>query len=68
MDIEKEEAIAGAAGTVGAAAITSGLAGVGGIVGGGMAAGLVITAAAPIAIGTGAFFAVKGIKKLIRGY
>ena len=58
----------GAAGTAGAAAITSGLAAVGGIVGGGMATGLVITAAAPIAIGTGVFFAAKGIKKAIRGY
>lgn len=43
-----------AAGTVsglGAAGVTSGLAAIGGMVGGGMVAGLAVTAAAPLAIG-----------------
>lgn len=55
-------AVTGAAGAVGAVStmgvaglgatgITSGLAAVGGLVGGGMAAGLAVTAAAPLAIG-----------------
>lgn len=54
-------AAAGAAGSVGAvsglgaAGITSGLATVGSVVGGGMAAGLAVTAAAPVAIGAAAY-------------
>lgn len=45
-------AVVSAAGTAGlsAAGITSGLAAIGGVVGGGMAAGIVITAAAPVAV------------------
>jgi hypothetical protein len=41
--------VGAAEGTVGAAALTSGLASVGGIVGGGMFAGIIVVAAAPIA-------------------
>jgi hypothetical protein len=41
----------GAVSGLGAAGITSGLATVGGVVGGGMATGLAITAAAPLAVG-----------------
>jgi hypothetical protein len=48
-------AAAGAVGGLGAAGITSGLATVGSVVGGGMAAGLAVTAAAPIAIGAAAY-------------
>ena len=81
MSAEKEEVIAGVVGTTGtagvigaiaagssAATMTAGLATAGSIVGGGMAAGIALTAAAPLAVGAGAFCAVKGIKKLIRGY
>ncbi|CDS47972.1 hypothetical protein [Polaromonas sp. CG9_12] len=49
---------------LGAAGITSGLAAVGSLVGGGMAAGLVVTAAAPIAVGALGYGLYKGIKKL----
>ncbi len=38
-----------ASGTAGAAAMTSGLATLGGVIGGGMAAGIVVLAAAPLA-------------------
>lgn len=48
-------AAAGAVSGLGAAGITSGLATVGSVVGGGMAAGLAVTAAAPIAIGAAAY-------------
>jgi hypothetical protein len=59
-------ATTGAAGSVGAVAtlgvpglgatgITSGLAAVGSVFGGGMATGLVVTAAAPVAIGAAAY-------------
>jgi hypothetical protein len=48
-------AAVGAVGGLGAAGITSGLATVGSVVGGGMAAGLAVTAAAPIAIGAAAY-------------
>lgn len=51
-------AVIGGAGTVtglGATGIVSGLAAVGSVVGGGMAAGLVITAAAPIVLGAAAY-------------
>lgn len=78
---EKEEIIAGTVGTVGTAAgigvatagasaatLTTGLAGVGAIVGGGMATGIVITAAAPVVVGAAAYGMVKGIKRIIRGY
>ena len=54
-----------AAGTVtglGATGITSGLAAIGSVVGGGMAAGLVITAAAPLAIGGAAYGLYKWLK------
>ena len=44
-------ATAGTAGTAGGAAIASGMASIGGVVGGGMATGAIITAAAPVAIG-----------------
>ena len=47
-----------ASGTVaglGATGVTSGLAAVGSVVGGGMATGVAITAAAPLAIGAGAY-------------
>lgn len=53
-------AASAAAGTSGAAATTSGLAAVGGIIGGGMAAGLIVVTAAPIAGATAMF----GIYKL----
>ncbi len=42
--------VTGASGTVGGAAISSGMATIGSFVGGGMAAGAVITAAAPVAL------------------
>ncbi|MDF1582197.1 MAG: hypothetical protein RQ733_03495 [Methyloprofundus sp.] len=44
---------------LGATGITSGLAAVGSIVGGGMASGLVITAAAPVAFGAAAYSLYK---------
>jgi choline-glycine betaine transporter len=55
-----------AAGTVtglGATGITSGLAAIGGVVGGGMAAGLVVTVAAPVVIGATAYGIYKWIKE-----
>ncbi len=55
-----------AAGTVaglGATGITSGLAAVGGVVGGGMATGLVVAAAAPLAIGAIGYFVFKKLFK-----
>ena len=66
-------ATSGAAGSVGAVAalgvpglgatgITSGLAGVGSLVGGGMATGLAITAAAPVAFGAAAYGLYKWYK------
>ena len=57
---------AAAAGTTGGAVITSGLAGLGGIIGGGMTAGLCVLAAAPIAgaaAGYGAFRLYKHCAK-----
>lgn len=56
-------AAAGSVAGLGAAGITSGLAAVGSVVGGGMAAGLVITAAAPLAIGAAAYGIYKWLKK-----
>ena len=57
--------IAGAAeGTAGAAALTSGLAAVGTVIGGGMFAGIVVVAAAPIAAGAAGFGIYKLYKKL----
>lgn len=61
-------AVAGiaASGTVaglGATGITSGLAAVGSVVGGGMAAGLAVTAAAPIAVGAAAYGIYRWLKK-----
>lgn len=66
-------AVTGGAGAVGAVAasgvaglgatgITSGLAAVGSVVGGGMGAGLIITAAAPIAVGAAAYGLYKWLK------
>lgn len=57
--------VVSAAGTVAglsAAGVTSGLAAIGGVVGGGMVAGLAITAAAPLAIGAGAYGIFKWVK------
>lgn len=81
MNIEKEEVVASAIGTVGttagigtafagasAATMTSTLAGIGAAVGGGMAAGIAVTAAAPLAVGAAVFGATKLIKRRIRGY
>jgi peptidoglycan/LPS O-acetylase OafA/YrhL len=47
---------------LGAAGITSGLATVGTIVGGGMSAGLILTAAAPVAVGAVAYSLYKWLK------
>ena len=55
----------GAVAGLSAAGIASGLAAIGGIVGGGMAAGIVVVAALPIAAGVLGFGIVKGIKALI---
>ncbi|MDO8453307.1 MAG: hypothetical protein Q7S59_01900 [Sulfurimonas sp.] len=52
-------AMAGSVTGLGATGITSGLAAVGSVVGGGMMAGLVITAAAPVAIGVATYFVAK---------
>ena len=48
---------------LGATGITSGLATVGSIVGGGMGAGLLITAAAPLAVGVVSYVLYKWLKK-----
>jgi hypothetical protein len=56
-------AAAGSVAGLGAAGITSGLAAVGSVVGGGMAAGLVITAAAPIAAAGLGYGLYKWLKK-----
>lgn len=53
---------AGSVAGLGAAGITSGLAAVGSVVGGGMAAGLVVTAAAPLAVGAAAYGLYKWLK------
>jgi len=47
---------------LGATGITSGLAAVGTIVGGGMGAGLLVTAAAPVAVGAAAYGLYKWLK------
>jgi hypothetical protein len=47
---------------LGAAGITSGLAAVGSLVGGGMAAGLIITAAAPLVVGAATYGLYKWLK------
>lgn len=47
---------------LGATGITSGLAAVGSVVGGGMGAGLIITAAAPIAVGAAAYGLYRWLK------
>jgi len=47
---------------LGATGITSGLATIGGVAGGGMATGLVITAAAPIAAGAAVYGLYKWLK------
>ena len=62
-------AAVGAAGTVtgfSAAGITSGLAAIGAVVGGGMAAGLAVTAAAPLACAGLGYLGYKGISKLMK--
>ena len=77
MQNQKEEMIAGTVGTVGtvtgigvaaagtsAATMTAALASIGAVVGGGMAAGLVIVASAPLAVGAAAFGVVKAAKWL----
>lgn len=60
-------AVAGSVTGVSAAGITSGLAAIGGVVGGGMAAGVVITAAAPVAVtaavGLGAYHLWKWLSE-----
>lgn len=57
--------VAGAAeGTAGAAALTSGLATVGSLIGGGMFAGICVVAAAPVAFGAAGFGVYKLYKKL----
>ena len=48
-----------------AAGITAGLSAIGGLVGGGMAAGVLVTAAIPIAAGTAGYALIKGIKALV---
>ena len=54
----------GASGTAGAAAVSSGLATIGGFVGGGMAAGAIITKAVTFgAIGAGVYGVIKVLKK-----
>ena len=55
-------AAAGSVAGLGAAGITSGLAAVGSVVGGGMVAGLAVTAAAPVAIGAAAYGLYKWLK------
>lgn len=60
-------AAVGAAGTVtgfSAAGITSGLAAIGAVVGGGMAAGLAVTAAVPLACAGVGYLGYKGISEL----
>lgn len=56
-------AAAGPVAGLGAAGITSGLAAVGSVVGGGMAMGLIITAAAPVAAGALGYGIYKWWKK-----
>jgi len=51
-------------GTAGAAAMTSGLAAVGTFVGGGMFAGILVVAAAPVVLGAAGFGIYKLYKKL----
>ena len=53
---------AGAVGGLSAAGITSGLAAIGGVVGGGMATGVAITCAAPLAVAGGAYALYKWLK------
>ena len=53
---------AATAGLSGGAVMTSGLAGIGGLVGGGMAAGIAVVAAAPVAAGLAGYGAVKVVK------
>ena len=56
-------AAAGSVAGLGATGITSGLAAIGSIVGGGMGAGLIVTAAAPVAVGAAAYGLYRWIKK-----
>lgn len=55
--------VAGTSGTVGAAAVSSGMAVIGSAVGGGMAADAVITAAAPVAISAAVIYGLVKIFK-----
>ena len=52
----------GAVAGLSAAGITSGLAAIGAAVGGGMAAGVVVLAAVPIAVGAAGYGIIKGVK------
>lgn len=54
--------LAGSVAGLSASGVTSGLAAIGGFVGGGMVAGLVVTAAAPLAIGAGSYGIAKWLK------
>lgn len=75
MNAEKTAGAAGATGILGviglsvsglsASEMTALLAAIGKVVGGGMAAGIAVVAAAPLAVGASAFWATKGIKSLI---
>jgi hypothetical protein len=55
-------AAAGAVTGLSAAGVTSGLAAVGSVIGGGMVAGLAVTAAAPLAVGAAAYGLFKWLK------
>lgn len=81
MSFEKEEIFAGAAGTLGTAAgigfatmgadaatLTAGLASAGALFGGGMATGIAVAAAAPIAAGAAAFGTASLVKSFIIDY
>lgn len=58
----------GIAGLAGGAAMTSGLAGMGAIIGGGMVAGVAVAAAIPLAGIVAGYGMVKGIKGLVKNY
>lgn len=58
----------GIAGLAGGAAMTSGLAGMGAIIGGGMIAGVAVAAAIPLAGIAAGYGMVKGIKSIVKNY
>lgn len=58
--------VAGTVAGLSAPGITSGLAAIGALVGGGMAAGLAVTAAAPLACAGLGYLGYKGISKLMK--